>query len=199
MFDSDHERRGPNELVDDEPVRFSLRSLMIAVAIIAVLLASTQAGGPVGFVLALAAIGIVACLSARRPLSAFGVFVFTCFLLVILTSLLRVPATTPVCINNLRNLGFALRSYETATDSFPPVCTLDARGQPLTSWRTLILPNLERTDMFAAYHRDQPWNSKVNKDVTDAAIPFLHCPSDSTLKPSSNLTSYVAIVSPGGA
>jgi hypothetical protein len=105
----------------------------------------------------------------------------------------------PACVNNIKNLGMALRWYESQVGNLPPVHTLDQSGQPLTSWRTLILPRIQHHDVFSTYDQSQPWNAAINKRASDIKFELLRCPSDIALDLFSNLTSYVAIISPGGA
>src|SRR5688500_14578472 len=48
----------------------------------------------------------------------------------------------PPCVDNLHRIGLALHGYAGAHDAFPPAYTVDEAGNPLHSWRTLILPFL---------------------------------------------------------
>lgn len=52
-------------------------------------------------------------------------------------------ANSRACINNLKQLGFALDAYHAEHGSFPPAYVADADGVPLYSWRVLLLPYLE--------------------------------------------------------
>ena len=45
-----------------------------------------------------------------------------------------------MCRNKMQQIGIALQKYHDQHGSFPPAYTVDADGNPLHSWRTLILP-----------------------------------------------------------
>ena len=51
-----------------------------------------------------------------------------------------------LCQSNLHNVEFALLEYERVHGTLPPGYTVDSNGRPLHSWRTLILPYLERSE-----------------------------------------------------
>ncbi|PQO32122.1 DUF1559 domain-containing protein [Bremerella cremea] len=43
----------------------------------------------------------------------------------------------------------------------------DSAGRPMHSWRVLLLPELERTDLFNQYDFNQPWDSPHNLKLVD--------------------------------
>jgi len=69
---------------------------------------------------------------------------------------LLLPATRSVgpvarraqCSNSLRQIALALITYEHVHNELPPAYTVDAKGRPLHSWRTLILPYLEYESLY---------------------------------------------------
>ncbi len=66
-------------------------------------------------------------------------------------------------MNNLKQIGLALRDYAEAHDSrLPPAVLRDSQGRPLLSWRVLILPYLEHADLYQQFHLDEPWDSPHN-------------------------------------
>ena len=71
----------------------------------------------------------------------------------------------------------------------------DAEGQPLLSWRVLILPYLEGHGLYEQFHLDEPWDSPHNLPLAARMPHQFRCPSDSTSKP--NATSYVAVSGEG--
>lgn len=69
----------------------------------------------------------------------------------------------------LRTVGLALHQYHDEYGSFPPVVVRDERGEPMHSWRALILPQFEtvlkRTGDFRGYDYSQPWSSEDNLEA----------------------------------
>jgi len=68
-------------------------------------------------------------------------------------------------INNLKMIALAMHSYAQARGSFPPAYRADKDGKPLLSWRVLILPYLQRNDLYMQFHLDEPWDSEHNKQL----------------------------------
>ena len=62
------------------------------------------------------------------------------------------------------------------------------------SWRVLILPYLERQDLYDAYRFDEPWDGPNNRKLAKEIIDVYCCPSDAPGSPTN--TSYVAVVGP---
>ncbi|MEX1039301.1 MAG: DUF1559 domain-containing protein [Pirellulaceae bacterium] len=62
----------------------------------------------------------------------------------------------------LKQIGIALLNYEADYGQFPPATIADEEGRPMHSWRVLILPYLEHTDLHAEYDFDQPWDHPLN-------------------------------------
>lgn len=60
----------------------------------------------------------------------------------------REPTRRSHCKNNLKQIGLALHNYLDAYGSFPPPFTLDANGNRLHSWRTLILPFIDQAPLY---------------------------------------------------
>jgi hypothetical protein len=73
------------------------------------------------------------------------------------------------CEAHLRQITQALHAYHDQWDRLPPAVTRDAAGQPLHSWRTLILPYLGRQSAYDAYDFSQPWDSPWNRGVARQA------------------------------
>src|SRR6516162_60092 len=67
----------------------------------------------------------------------------------------RESARRAQCVNNLKQLGIALHTYENAFRCFPPgyVSTFDANGNdtgPGWGWAAMILPQCEQKPLFDA-------------------------------------------------
>ena len=104
----------------------------------------------------------------------------------------REPARRTQCKNNLKQIGLALHNYHDTYGSLPSAYTVDDDGQPLHSWRTLILPFLEEQTLYDQIDLSKPWNDPANETVFKAArVSVYACPS-AELKDSK--TTYVAVV-----
>lgn len=101
----------------------------------------------------------------------------------------RGPHPRAYCINNLRQLGYALILYEGQHGVLPPASTQDEAGLPLHSWRSQILYALERIDLFNALRWEEPWDSAKNKQAASSRVDLYTCPSRSTYstQPETNL------------
>ena len=106
----------------------------------------------------------------------------------------RVAGHRAQCINDMRCIALALLNYESTHGCFPPVYTTDADGQPLHSWRVLILPYLEQTPLYEAIRLDEPWNSPHNTAFHRESIRIFQCPS-MDYRPGE--CAYSVIVGPG--
>ncbi|MFN3149379.1 DUF1559 domain-containing protein [Bremerella sp.] len=76
----------------------------------------------------------------------------------------REPARRADAMNNLKQIGFAFSS-KWNTDPYariPPVAILDEKGQPLLSWRVLLLPHLGERELFEQFDLTKPWDSPEN-------------------------------------
>ena len=138
--------------------------------------------------------------SAMTIALAVGGVLLLLFLCTGLPALLMLPALQTareaqrgqMCQNNLRQIGSALLQYHADMGCFPPAYIADDRGQPLHSWRVLILPYLDRKDLYDSYDFDEPWNGPKNILLAPLVPPVFACPSDpDTID---GYTSYVAAV-----
>jgi prepilin-type N-terminal cleavage/methylation domain-containing protein len=101
------------------------------------------------------------------------------------------------CTNNLKQIGLALYNYEQTYKALPPAYTVDAKGRPLHSWRTLILPFLEQQSLYDTIDLTKPWDDPANAGAAKAEILAYRCPS-AELK-EGHTTTYLAIASPTAA
>lgn len=97
-------------------------------------------------------------------------------------SKVRVAARRMQCVNNLRNISFALFQFEEHNHRFPasgymfdpPV----GRGGPHHSWAVSILPFIEQGNLYNQWDFDKPITDVVNKPLTQSYIPIYICPMD---------------------
>ena len=100
------------------------------------------------------------------------------------------------CHANLRNIALALIMYEQDHGTLPPPYTVDADGNRLHSWRTLILPYLEETMLKSKIRMSEPWDSPHNSQFHDEIVRIYQCPGDFSTP---TQTSYVAVTGPNTA
>ena len=99
-----------------------------------------------------------------------------------------------VCNENIRNLGIALYDYETQYGVMPPAYTVDANGNRLHSWRTLILPYTGHQQLYNQTDFSKPWDDPINAAARQTVIEFFTCPSKADDGAAANRTDYVVIV-----
>ena len=107
----------------------------------------------------------------------------------------REAARRSQCSNNLKQLALAMHNYHDTYKCFPPAYIADEDGQPMHSWRVLLLPYLEQQPLYEQYNFDEPWDSPSNLALADIMPSVFRCPSDPPSAPSD--TSYAMIVGPG--
>lgn len=119
----------------------------------------------------------------------------------------RGPADQSTCANRLWQLALAVQSYQDANGNLPPAVVYDENGQPMHSWRALILPFMDETQAYKDYNFDEPWDSPGNLAVAERLeYDNYFCPAlaktavlGTRRKPKTRFTSYVAVTGPGTA
>ena len=59
-------------------------------------------------------------------------------------------------------MTLALWNYHDTHGRLPPAVVYGESGQPLYSWRVLILPFIEGEELLDEFHLDEPWDSPHN-------------------------------------
>jgi prepilin-type N-terminal cleavage/methylation domain-containing protein/prepilin-type processing-associated H-X9-DG protein len=85
----------------------------------------------------------------------------------------REAARRTRCTNNLKQIGLALHSYESACRVFPPAYTRNP-GHNLLAF---ILPHVELQEVADRYDWDKPWDDPANDPVTELDLAVFVCPS----------------------
>lgn len=101
------------------------------------------------------------------------------------------------CINNLKQIGVALHNYHDQYGSLPPAYTVDAAGNRLHSWRTLILPYMEEQALYESIDLTKPWDDPANAHARSKSLDQYWCPS--TALDDEYATTYLAAVGPENA
>src|SRR5271155_4615272 len=96
----------------------------------------------------------------------------------------REAARRTQCVNNLKQLGLALHSYESASRSFPPgyVSNFDASGNdtgPGWGWPAMLLPQIEQKPLFDGVNFNMPIDDLSNPTTRLMWLTVFLCPSDS--------------------
>jgi hypothetical protein len=130
-------------------------------------------------------------------LGVFGMMCVCCGPVLLLPAIqaAREAARRGVCGNNMRQIGMALQLYADANNTLPPAYVADASGQPLYSWRVLLLPYLEQSALFDQFDKEKAWDSPENMHVSETNVPVYRCPS-SPGNSAEALTSYVLVTGP---
>ena len=181
------------------PFQFGLKHLLAAPVVVALFfVVAAVTGYAVAVIVSLFALGVAGMFSATtRPVAAP-------LLIVLMAGILIVPAISGprdgggrrgTCMNNLKNIALALRCYEQKHGCFPPAYIADENGRPMHSWRVLILPDIERNDIYDMYDFSEPWDGPNNRKLAEVQLGFFSCPSDGQAPYTD--TSYVAVVGPG--
>lgn len=69
--------------------------------------------------------------------------------------------------NNLKQIGLAFHNYQDTYGRLPPAYVTDGQGEPLYSWRVLLLPFLEETQLYEEFHLDESWESEHNRQLLE--------------------------------
>lgn len=111
------------------------------------------------------------------------------------------PAFHGECSSRLRQIGIALHMYHDHYGSFPPAYVADEDGEPMHSWRVLLLPFLQYGRLYERYRLDEPWESRHNFEVTSEMPDVYRCPDFFYAKGPylATQTNYLAVTGPGTA
>jgi hypothetical protein len=82
-----------------------------------------------------------------------------------------------VCKEQLLHIAIAMLLYEKDHGTLPPAYSVDAAGNPLHSWRVLLLPYLGYDELHSQIRLDEPWNSMHNSRFHAADVVIYQCPT----------------------
>jgi hypothetical protein len=86
----------------------------------------------------------------------------------------------------------AVANYHDANGRCPPPYVTGPDGRPWHSWRVLILPFVEESDLYQAYRFDEPWDGPHNRTLADR-MPSLYAFHGSA-RPGNSTANYLAVV-----
>ena len=78
----------------------------------------------------------------------------------------------------------------------PPAVSRDPEGQPLLSWRVLLLPYIEEESLYKEFHLDEPWDSPHNLTLLPKMPRIYRAPPDTGLENRSDATFYQVFTGP---
>jgi len=104
------------------------------------------------------------------------IIVILIFLLLPAMQQTRGPHPRARCRNSLKVITLALHQYADDFGTFPPAYTVDVDGNPLHSWRTLLLPYLDHRNLYESIDLSKPWNDPVNAEALKRIPDFYSCP-----------------------
>ncbi|TWU13496.1 hypothetical protein CA54_23310 [Symmachiella macrocystis] len=107
----------------------------------------------------------------------------------------REAARRTACRNNLKQIGLALHNYHDVYGMFPPAYVSNGQGQPMHSWRVLILPYVDDSKdraIYDQYHFDEPWDGPHNLGLLEKTPQLYRCPSHKDAE--AGTTDYAAVV-----
>lgn len=96
--------------------------------------------------------------------------------------------------NQLKVIGWAMHNYYDDYDMLPPAYVTDQNGEPLYSWRVLLLPYLEEKELYDQFHLDEPWSSEHNRSLIDKMPDVYESPFSRDTPEIKGQTPYRAIV-----
>lgn len=112
-------------------------------------------------------------------------------------SAVRESGRRAACENNAKQIALALHNYHDEHGCFPPAYVANKNGQPMHSWRTLLLPSIEENNLYNLYNFNEPWDGPQNIKLANTPITSFHCPSSNNTKNLNSRSDYIAVTGPG--
>lgn len=76
-------------------------------------------------------------------------------------------------MRNIEKIASAMAAYAADHGTYPPAIIRDSNGAPMHSWRVLLLPYLNQTELHNQYNFDKPWNAPENSALS-ALMPDVY-------------------------
>src|SRR5207244_40253 len=107
------------------------------------------------------------------------------------------PSKRTLSADNLHQIGLAMHNYVFDHKVFPPAVVYGEDGNPLYSWRVLLLPYIEQEHLYSQFKLDEPWDSPNNMPLL-AQMPIVYM-SPTQHKPKEPYTTHYQVFTAGGA
>jgi hypothetical protein len=147
--------------------QFSMRTMFLLVAILALCLGLVTWLGSwgIGISVVILIVTVVALTGAITWVEAVTI----CVVIVGLFAFLfpAVSAADPSMIYVAR-IAQAMRMYDQHHGCFPPAWLPDDNGEPMHSWRVLLLPYLGENALYAQYDFSEPWDGPNNQKLANS-------------------------------
>ena len=78
--------------------------------------------------------------------------------------------------SQLRYIGQAFLAFKARHTHMPPQALAAPDGMPALSWRVLLLPYLDATELYALFRLDEPWDSVHNRQLLKYLPPVYRIP-----------------------
>jgi hypothetical protein len=102
------------------------------------------------------------------------------------------------CASNLEQIANAIMNYHSANKCFPPVFSTDEHGNPLCSWRVLILPYIDDPSMlYNSFNLSVAWDHPSNSTAINTRVSYYSCPSEPIEPGKENFTNFLMVTGPG--
>jgi type II secretory pathway pseudopilin PulG len=181
-------------------MQFRLWTILYVFALVASAMATF---GPWGIVAALAVLAFwaKAFYSPQWPMTTIELFIVIAILGTLVAILLpavqtpRESGRRDQCMNNLKNIAYAVLDYESTNGTLPAAHALGRSGTSQLSWRELILPFIERRELYEEFDLIKSWNAPENQSPSSVEVDLFHCPSDPPPLPTPT-TNYFAVIGP---
>ena len=115
---------------------------------------------------------------------SLAIFLVLCLVVVELVREARRTARNAQCRGKLAQIGLALQNCQYETGGVPPLIFRDDQGNPLMSWRVLLLPyfDTEEREVYSKLDLSEPWNSPKNlaiaKGASSPIVRWFRSPND---------------------